>query len=212
MESAAGESAVPGSPRTNDFIISRQTGGEAAGLQSSFLNSQLFLNGIINKNHSMPKKEDPMFTKTLDETDKKIINELKKNSRISMTELGKKVFLTGQAAKNRIERLQDLGVVEQYTVNVNCLVFGYTVHGLFILHPEKRRKRISTVSFTPRSTIFSTATKRRKQSSLTPISTVKNPGVPSRKCSLHSAAAPCIRCSGKSTASTRWMSNRGVEI
>ena len=88
----------------------------------------------------MPKKEDPMFTKTLDETDKKIINELKKNSRISMTELGKKVFLTGQAAKNRIERLQDLGVVEQYTVNVNCPVFGYTVHGLFILHPEKEKE------------------------------------------------------------------------
>lgn len=81
-----------------------------------------------------------MLTKTLDETDKKIINELKKNSRISMTELGKKVFLTGQAVKNRIERLQDLGVVERYTVNVNCPVFGYTVHGLFILHPETEKE------------------------------------------------------------------------
>lgn len=75
-----------------------------------------------------------MISKTLDETDKKIINELKKNSRISMTELGKKVYMTSQAAKNRLERLQDLGVVERYTVNVNCPVFGYTVHGLFILH------------------------------------------------------------------------------
>lgn len=81
-----------------------------------------------------------MNSKTLDETDKKIINELKKNSRISMTELGKKVFLTGQAAKNRIERLQDLGVVERYTVNVNCPVFGYTVHGVFLLHLEKDKE------------------------------------------------------------------------
>ena len=74
-----------------------------------------------------------MLSNVLDETDKKIINELKRNSRISMTELGKKVFMTGQAAKNRLERLQDLGVVERYTVNVNCPVFGYTIHGIFIL-------------------------------------------------------------------------------
>ena len=40
-----------------------------------------------------------MIPKELDDTDRKIINELKKNSRISMTELGKKVFMTGQAAK-----------------------------------------------------------------------------------------------------------------
>ena len=73
----------------------------------------------------------------LDEVDKKIINELKQNSRISMTEMGKKVFLTSQAAKNRLERLQDMGVVQRYTVNLNCPVFGYTVHGIFILNGEK---------------------------------------------------------------------------
>lgn len=80
-----------------------------------------------------------MISKELDDTDRKIINELKKNSRISMTELGKKVYMTGQAAKNRLERLQDLGVVERYTVNVNCHVFGYTVHGLFTLKLNKER-------------------------------------------------------------------------
>lgn len=85
------------------------------------------------------KGEESMIPKELDDTDRKIINELKKNSRISMTELGKKVFMTGQAAKNRLERLQDLGVVERYTVNVNCPVFGYTVHGLFTLRLEEDR-------------------------------------------------------------------------
>lgn len=80
-----------------------------------------------------------MISKELDDTDRKIINELKKNSRISMTELGKKVYMTGQAAKNRLERLQDLGVVERYTVNVNCPIFGYTVHGLFTLTLNKER-------------------------------------------------------------------------
>lgn len=50
-----------------------------------------------------------MIPKELDDTDRKIIKELKKNSRISMTELGKKVFMTGQAAKNRLERLRIWG-------------------------------------------------------------------------------------------------------
>lgn len=70
---------------------------------------------------------------SFDETDKKIITELRKNSRISMTELGKMVFMTSQAVKNRIERLQDMGVVERYTINVNCPIFGYMTHGIFLL-------------------------------------------------------------------------------
>ncbi|MDY6084587.1 MAG: Lrp/AsnC family transcriptional regulator [Dialister sp.] len=72
-----------------------------------------------------------MAGRDLDETDIKIIAELRRNSRISMTDMGKRVFLTSQAVKNRLERLQDLGVVERYTVNVNCPIFGYTVHGVF---------------------------------------------------------------------------------
>lgn len=74
-----------------------------------------------------------MRPKSLDDTDMKIISELKRNGRISMTELGKKVYLTSQAAKNRLERLQDLGIVQRYTVNVNCPVFGYAIHGIFEL-------------------------------------------------------------------------------
>ena len=69
-----------------------------------------------------------MIPKELDDTDRKIIKELKKNSRISMTELGKKVFMTGQAAKNRLERLQDLGVVERELPRVR-------LHRPWPLHP-----------------------------------------------------------------------------
>ncbi len=53
------------------------------------------------------------------ETDIKIINALKKNGRISMTDLGRQIYFSSQAVKNRLERLQDLGIVERYTVNVN---------------------------------------------------------------------------------------------
>lgn len=81
-----------------------------------------------------------MIPKSLDDTDIKIISELKKNGRISMTEMGKKVFLTSQAVKNRLERLQDLGIVQRYTVNVNCPVFGYAIHGIFELTTQEETR------------------------------------------------------------------------
>ncbi|MCR5834053.1 MAG: Lrp/AsnC family transcriptional regulator [Selenomonadaceae bacterium] len=65
-----------------------------------------------------------------DDTDRKILEILCYDARISMTELGKRVHLTSQAVKNRLEKLSDLGIVEHYTVNVNCPVYGYKVHAI----------------------------------------------------------------------------------
>ena len=52
-----------------------------------------------------------MIPKELDETDMKIIHALRKNGRISMTELGKEVFMTSQAVKNRIAGLGRRGAL-----------------------------------------------------------------------------------------------------
>ncbi|WP_366249567.1 Lrp/AsnC family transcriptional regulator [Terribacillus aidingensis] len=55
----------------------------------------------------------------LDNTDKKILNELTKNSRITMKELGGKIHLTGAATAARVAKLEDNGVIESYSINVN---------------------------------------------------------------------------------------------
>ena len=65
-----------------------------------------------------------------DEIDEEIIRILWRDGRITMQELGRRVHLTGQAVKNRIERLEDLGIIQRYTVNVNCPVYGYKIHAL----------------------------------------------------------------------------------
>lgn len=65
-----------------------------------------------------------------DKTDEEIISILWRDGRITMQELGRRVHLTGQAVKNRIERLEDLGIIQRYTVNVNCPVYGYKIHAL----------------------------------------------------------------------------------
>ncbi len=64
----------------------------------------------------------------LDRTDIRILDELSNNSRISMKELGEKVHLTGQAASDRVAKLEDHGVIEEYTIKVNQNKIGYPIH------------------------------------------------------------------------------------
>lgn len=60
----------------------------------------------------------------LDETDMQILNLLKENSRMQWQEIGEMVHLTGQAVRNRINRMEKLGVIEGYTVKINSTMLG----------------------------------------------------------------------------------------
>lgn len=76
----------------------------------------------------------------VDQVDEQIIHILRHQGRITLQELGEKVHLTGQAVKNRIEKLEDKGIIQQYTVNVNCPVYGFPLHALIRLEagiPQK---------------------------------------------------------------------------
>jgi len=55
----------------------------------------------------------------IDQTDQQILKCLQKNSRMQWQEIGKIVHLTGQAVAARILRMQDAGVIEAFTVNLN---------------------------------------------------------------------------------------------
>ncbi|MCY8979717.1 Lrp/AsnC family transcriptional regulator [Bacillus halotolerans] len=72
----------------------------------------------------------------LDHTDMQIIEELSKNSRITMKELGEKVHLTGQAAAFRVAKLEDNGVIEGYTIKVNQDKLGYSIHALINIYTK----------------------------------------------------------------------------
>ena len=64
----------------------------------------------------------------IDEIDKKIIEELSKNSRISMRELGEKIFLTGQATSTRVAKLEDMKIIKGYTLEVDYSLIGKAIH------------------------------------------------------------------------------------
>ncbi|SIQ43920.1 transcriptional regulator, AsnC family [Peribacillus simplex] len=69
----------------------------------------------------------------LDNTDAGILHELSKNSRITMKELGEKVHLTGQAAAARVAKLEDNGVIEGYTIQVNTVKLGCFIHAFITI-------------------------------------------------------------------------------
>ena len=66
----------------------------------------------------------------LDNTDILILDELSKNSRITMKELGEKVHLTGPATSARVTKLEESEIIEGYTIKVNQVKMGYLVHAI----------------------------------------------------------------------------------
>ncbi|MFF2890343.1 Lrp/AsnC family transcriptional regulator [Paenibacillus sp. NPDC057967] len=55
----------------------------------------------------------------LDKTDYAILACLQSNARMQMKEIGERVHMTGQAVANRIDRLEELGVLLGYTVKLD---------------------------------------------------------------------------------------------
>lgn len=72
----------------------------------------------------------------LDNTDLQILEELSRNSRIKMKELGEKVHLSGPATSTRVEKLESSGIIEGYTIKVNQTKMGYFVHAMISIYTK----------------------------------------------------------------------------
>lgn len=60
----------------------------------------------------------------LDHTDRAIIDLLAEDARRPFSEIGEQVGLSGPAVSDRVERLQEMGVVEGFTVSLDRSVLG----------------------------------------------------------------------------------------
>lgn len=89
----------------------------------------------------------------MDELDKKIISELKNNSKISMKKLGEKVNLTGQAATNRVKKLEDDNVITGYTIALNQDALNCKVHVFINIYTYKISHN-SYLDFIQKESIF----------------------------------------------------------
>lgn len=63
----------------------------------------------------------------IDQTDLHILYILLGNARMQWREIGEQVHLTGQAVANRIRKMEDLGIIEGYTVRINQSLLGKSI-------------------------------------------------------------------------------------
>lgn len=63
----------------------------------------------------------------LDETDLKILLLLISNARMQWREIGEQVHLTGQAVAKRIQKMEESGIIEGYTVQINESKLGKSI-------------------------------------------------------------------------------------
>ncbi|MGG1420621.1 transcriptional regulator LrpA [Bacillus subtilis] len=73
----------------------------------------------------------------IDEIDKKILDELSKNSRLTMKKLGEKVHLTAPATASRVVKLIDNGIIKGCSIEVNQVKLGFSIHAFLNIYIEK---------------------------------------------------------------------------
>jgi DNA-binding Lrp family transcriptional regulator len=67
----------------------------------------------------------------LDDTDKRILELLTVNGRLSYVDIGKELNLSRVAVRERVHQLQEAGVIERFTVVINSEKVGKSVSGFF---------------------------------------------------------------------------------
>jgi len=63
----------------------------------------------------------------IDTLDLKILKVLEKNSRLSFAEIGRLVGFSPSATRERVQKLEEKGVISNYTVEINSRLLGYDI-------------------------------------------------------------------------------------
>ncbi|HWO78786.1 MAG TPA: Lrp/AsnC family transcriptional regulator [Bacillus sp. (in: firmicutes)] len=63
----------------------------------------------------------------IDSIDKQIIDELSENSRLSMSEIGRKINLSSPSVTERVRRMESFGIIKKYTLEVDYEKLGLPI-------------------------------------------------------------------------------------
>ena len=74
-------------------------------------------------------------TMQIDSIDFQILQLLNKNARIQWKEIGEKIHMTGQAVGNRIQKMEDNGIIQAYSIVIDELKVGlsFTAYIIFFM-------------------------------------------------------------------------------
>ncbi|HEX6675305.1 MAG TPA: Lrp/AsnC family transcriptional regulator [Actinomycetes bacterium] len=85
----------------------------------------------------VPLKEGPdVLRSTLDDTDRAILRALQANARATYTEVGKAVGLSAPSVHDRVQRLEQRGVIRGYRAELDPDALGLTVLALVSVLPS----------------------------------------------------------------------------
>ncbi len=79
-----------------------------------------------------------MFLKSLDEIDRKILELLSENARMSYVDIGHEVNLSRVAVKMRIQALEERGIIEKYCVIINPEKIGRSISAFFDIEVDPK--------------------------------------------------------------------------
>ncbi|AJH77636.1 MULTISPECIES: Lrp/AsnC family transcriptional regulator [Heyndrickxia] len=66
----------------------------------------------------------------MDFIDEQIIHELKEDSRLSMSELSRRVHLSAPAVRERVRQLEEQDIIKRYTIELNQKKLGYPIEAI----------------------------------------------------------------------------------
>ncbi|MDD3437004.1 MAG: Lrp/AsnC family transcriptional regulator [Candidatus Gastranaerophilales bacterium] len=69
----------------------------------------------------------------VDEISLKILALLQKDARMSFTEIGKEIGLTSSSVAERVKRLENYGIIENYTINLNPEKMGFPITAIMLV-------------------------------------------------------------------------------
>lgn len=69
-------------------------------------------------------------TQAIDRIDRRIVDELRRNARISWRELGERVHLAPSSVADRVRKLEESGLITGYTAVVDPVALGRTVRAV----------------------------------------------------------------------------------
>lgn len=74
-----------------------------------------------------------MLKINVDEISLKILALLQKNARISFTQIGKEIGLTSSSVAERVKKLEEQGIIENYTINLNPEKLGFPIIAVMLV-------------------------------------------------------------------------------
>ncbi len=79
----------------------------------------------------------------MDKFDTAILTTLQDEGRITWSQLAKRVSLSASAVQRRVESLQDRGVIENFTVNLNESALGHSVKAFVTVNIERQNTQLA---------------------------------------------------------------------